>query len=142
MAISLNGEFHLVVKHVPIIIIAFIYYYYSLLNVQYGFLLGLCGLLLIYMWGENFNKENPVIHLPAFGTRLLGACLAPAGRLWYSTSLLFSHFGNHYYCNNPTDALVSRTSLYHYKVIRGCLLFTPLPSFAISFVTQNWFSIF
>ena len=46
--------------------------------------LGLRGLLLIYMWGENSIRENPVICLPAFRIRLLGACLAPAGRLWYS----------------------------------------------------------
>jgi hypothetical protein len=37
-----------------------------LLNIRYGSLLGPRGLLLIYMWGENSNKENPVIHLPAF----------------------------------------------------------------------------
>jgi len=41
------------------------------------------------MWGENSDRENPVNHLPAFGTRLLGACLAPAGRLWCSVSLPF-----------------------------------------------------
>ena len=56
-------------------------YYYSLLNIQFGSLLGPRGLLLIYMWGENSVRENPVIHLPAFRTRLLGACLAPASRL-------------------------------------------------------------
>ena len=64
-------------------------YIYSLLNVRFGSLPGPHGLLLIYMWGENSDRENPVIHLPAFGTRLLGACLAPAGRLWYFISLLF-----------------------------------------------------
>src|SRR6266704_1953799 len=85
----------------------FNYIYYSLLNVRYGSLLGPRGLLLMYMWGENSDRENPVIHLPAFGTRLLGACLAPAGRLWYSTSLLFGHLGNHCCRNKPTDALVS-----------------------------------
>jgi hypothetical protein len=113
-----------------------------LLNVRYGSLLGPRGLLLIYMWGENSNRENPVIHLPAFRTRLLGACLAPAGRLWYSTSLLFGHLGNHCCRNNLIDTLVSRTSLYYCRVIRGCLLLAPLPSSAISFATRNWFSIF
>jgi hypothetical protein len=112
------------------------YYYYSLLNVQYESLLGPRGLLLIYMWGENSNKENPVIHLPTFGTRLLGACLTPTGCLWYSTSLLFGHFGNYCCRNNPTDVLVSRTLLYHYRVIRGCLLLAPLSSSAISFATS------
>src|SRR6266568_4305652 len=85
------------------------YYYYSLLNVRFGSLLGPRGLLLIYMWGENSDRENPMIHLPAFGTCLLGACLAPAGRLWYFISLLFGHLRNHCCRNKPTDALVSRT---------------------------------
>src|SRR6266704_3443890 len=84
-------------------------YYYSLLSVRYGSLLGPRGLLLIYMWGENSDRENPVNHLPAFGTRLLGACFAPASRLWCSTSLLFGHLGNHCRRNKPTDALVSYT---------------------------------
>src|SRR6266700_313695 len=79
----------------------------NMLNVRYGSLLGPRGLLLIYMWGENSDRENPVIHLPAFGTRLLGACLAPAGHLWYSTSLLFGYLRNHCCHNKPTDALVS-----------------------------------
>ena len=104
------------------------YYYYSLLNVRYRSLLGLRGLLLIYIWGENSVKgnsirENPVIHLPVSRTRLLGAYLALAGLLWHSTSLLFGHLGNHCCCNKRTDALVSRTSLYHCRVIRGHLLF-------------------
>ena len=64
-------------------------YIYSLLNVRFGSLLGPHGLLLKYMWGENLDRENPVNYLPAFGTRLLGACLAPAGRLWCSISLPF-----------------------------------------------------
>jgi len=42
----------------------------SLLNVRFGSLLGPRGLLLKYMWGENSDRENPVTHLPAFGTRL------------------------------------------------------------------------
>ena len=110
-----------------------------MLNVRFGSLLGPRGLLLIYMWGENSSRENPVIHLPAFGTRLLGACLAPAGHLWYSISLLFGHFGNHCCRNKPTDALVSQTPLYYCRVIRGYLLLAPLPFTAISFATRNWF---
>jgi hypothetical protein len=110
-------------------------YYYSLLNVRYRSLLGPRGLLLIYMWGENSNRENPIIHLPAFRTRLLSTCLVPIGYLWYSTSLLFGYLGNYCCCNNPMDTLVLQTSLYHCRVIRGCLLLTPLPSSAISFAT-------
>jgi hypothetical protein len=125
-----------------IYLLRLIYYYYSLLNVRYRSLLGPRGLLLIYMWGENSNRENLVIHLPAFRTRLLSACLAPTGRLWYSIFLLFGHLGNHCCRNNLMDVLVSQTSLYHRRVIRGCLLLTPLPSSTISFATQNWFSIF
>jgi hypothetical protein len=37
-----------------------------LLNVRFGSLLGPRGLLLMYMWGENSVRENPVIRLPAF----------------------------------------------------------------------------
>ena len=81
------GRRHYIQYIVVLIIIIIIIY--SLLNVRFGSLLGPRGLLLKYMWGENSDRENPVNHLPAFGTRLLGACLAPAGRLWYSTSLLF-----------------------------------------------------
>ena len=35
-----------------------LYIYYSLLNVQFGSLLGPRGLLLIYMWGENSFKKT------------------------------------------------------------------------------------
>src|SRR6266550_2656640 len=83
-----------------------IFILYSLLNVRYGSLLGLHRLLLIYMWGENFDKENPMVHLPAFKTCLLSACLAPVNRLWYFTFLLFGHFGNHCYHNKPMNILV------------------------------------
>ena len=68
------------------------YIIYSLLNVQYGFLLSPRGLLLIYMWGENSDRENPMIYLPAFRARLC-ACLAPAGHLQYFTSLLLAILG-------------------------------------------------
>src|SRR6266550_5495172 len=54
-------------------------------------------------------RENLMNRLPAFGTCLLGAYLAPAGHLWYSTSLLFGHLGNHCCRNKPMDELVSLT---------------------------------
>ena len=79
--------------------------------------------------------------------RLLGlAYKAPARRLRVTcgapTTLLFDLLGNYCCCNKPTDALVLQTLLYYYRVIRGRLLLAPLPFIAISFATQNWFSIF
>ena len=102
--------------------------YYSLLNVRFGSLLGPRGLLLIYMWGENSNRENPVNCLPAFGTCLLGACLALVSHLWYSISLIFGHLGNHCCRNKPTDALVSRTYSTTIETLGGtrCLPYYPL----------------
>src|SRR5438105_15905237 len=79
---------------------------YSLLNVRFGSLLGPRGLLLIYMWGENSIRENPVNRLPAFRTCQLSACLVPTGYLWYSTSLYFDYLRNHCCRTKPTDALV------------------------------------
>ena len=54
--------------------------------------------------------------------RLLGlACKAPVRRLRVtcgtSTTLYFDLFGNHCCRNKPTDALVSQTLLYYYRVI-------------------------
>ena len=79
--------------------------------------------------------------------RRLGlACKAPARRLRVTcgalTTLLFNLLGNHCCRNKPTDALVSQTLLYYYRVIRGRLLLAPPPFIAISFATQNWFSTF
>ena len=79
--------------------------------------------------------------------RLLGlAYKAPARRLRVTygapTTLLFNLLRNYYCRNKPTDALVSQTLLYYYRVIRGHPLLAPLPSIAISFATQNQFSIF
>src|SRR6266702_8965592 len=109
MAASCNMEAlaYPIIKNLLYKIYKILFIIYSLLNVRFGSLLGPRGLLLIYMWGENFDRENPMIHLPAFGTRLLGACLAPMGRLWYSTSLLLGRLGNHCCRNKPMDALVS-----------------------------------
>src|SRR6266702_6743295 len=64
----------------------------------------------LYICGEKtLVRENPMNRLSAFGTCLLSTYLAPAGHLWYSTSLLFGHLGNHCCRNKPTDALVSQT---------------------------------
>ena len=74
--------------------------------------------------------------------RLLGlACKTPIKRLRVTcgtpTTLHFDLLENHCCCNKPTDALVSQTLLYYYRVIRGRPLLTFLPSIAISFATQN-----
>src|SRR6266481_5040227 len=110
------------------------YYYYSLLNVRYGSLLGPRGLLLIYMWGENSDRENPVIHLPAFRTRLLGT--------WGSPVVLcilnfFGHLGNHCCRNKPTDALVSYTCSTTIESLGGaqCLPLYPLLLFPLQLGT-------
>ena len=74
---------------------------------------------------------------------LLGlAYKLPISHQWCSTTLLFNLLRNHYCRNKPTDALVLHTILYSYRVIRGRLLLTPLPSITIFFATQNWSSIF
>ena len=72
--------------------------------------------------------------------RLLGlAYKAPARRLrvTYSapTTLLFDLLRNYYCRNKPTDALVSHTLLYYYRVIRGRPLLAPPPSITISIIT-------
>ena len=72
--------------------------------------------------------------------RLLGlAYEAPARRLRVTcgvpTTLLFGLLRNHCCRNKPTDALVSQTLLYYYRVIRGHPLLAPLPSITISFIT-------
>ena len=74
---------------------------YFLINVRFGSLLGPRGLLLKYMWGENSDRENPVNYLPAFRTRLLGACLAPAGDI----DILKVYY------NNLKNVLVTPTKL-------------------------------
>ena len=80
-----------------------------------------------------------MIHLPTFWD-------SPAGRLQvtYSTSttLHFDLLGNHCCCNKPTDALVSQTLLYYYRVIRGRPLLAPLPSTFIYICFISKVSIF
>ena len=61
---------------------------YLLLNVRFGSLLGLCRLLLIYIWGEN-SKRKPRNPTPC----LLGlAYLAPKRRLQVTYSALLPYF--------------------------------------------------
>jgi len=55
-------------------------YYYLLLNVRFGSLLGLRGLLLMYMWGENSERKprDPSPRLLGLACwRLRGACESP-----------------------------------------------------------------
>ena len=80
-----------------------------------------------------------MIYLPAFWDSPIRRL-----RVTYSapTTLLFDLLRNHYCRNKPTDALVSQTLLYYYRVIRGHPLLAPLPSITISFITRNQFSIF
>src|SRR6266700_961539 len=93
------------------------------------------------MWGENSNRENPVIHLPAFGTRLLGACLAPAWHLGVAYSTLhpyfFSHLRNHCCRNKPIDTLVSYTCSTTVESLGGaqCLPLYPLLLFPLQLRT-------
>ena len=120
----------------------FIYNNNSLLNVRFGSLLGLRGLLYIHI-GRKLYLRKPRDLSP----RLLELTYkAPIRRLQVtysaSTTLLFDLLGNHCCRNKPTDALVSQTLLYYYRVIRGRLLLAPPPSITISFVTRNWFSTF
>jgi len=94
--------------------------------------------LYIYM-GRKLYLRKPCDPSPC----LLGlAYKSPVSYQWCSTTLLFNLLGNHCCCNKPTDALVLYTVLYFYRVIRGRLLLAPLLSIAISFITQNWSSIF
>ena len=66
----------------------------------------------------------------------------PISYLQYFITLLYNLFRNYYCYNKPIDVLVLQTLLYYCRVIKGCLLLTPLPFITISFITQNWFSIF
>src|SRR6266702_8858053 len=82
----------------------------------------------LYIYREKTHvRENPVNRLPAFGTCLLGAYLAPVDHLWYFTSLLFGHLRNHCCRNKPTDALVLRTCSITVESLGGtcCLLCYP-----------------
>ena len=86
----------------------------------------------LYTYGEKtLVKENPVNRLLAFRTCLLSACLAPAGHLWYSKSLLFGHLRNHCCRNKPMDALVLQTCFTTVESLGGtcCLPRYPLLPF-------------
>ena len=86
-----------------------------MLNVRFGSLLGLRGLLLIYTCGEKTLFEKPRNPSP----RLLGlACGAPARRLRVTsgapTTLLFDLLRNYYCRNKPYKIYILKVRLKKY----------------------------